>query len=84
VLLAHAAGGGAVVASLHDLDLAWDLASHVVLLDGAGGAVAGARDDVLVADRLGAVFGVAIRALVVDGATRFVVADRVPSTGAQR
>ena len=84
VLRAHAASGGAVVASLHDLDLAWDLASHVVLLDGAGGAVAGARDDVLVADRLGAVFGVAIRALVVDGATRFVVADRVPSTGAQR
>ena len=84
VLRAHAAAGGAVVASLHDLDLAWDLASHVVLLDGAGGAVAGARDDVLVADRLGAVFGVAIRALVVDGATRFVVADRVPSTGAQR
>jgi iron complex transport system ATP-binding protein len=73
VLLAHAAGGGAVVASLHDLDLAWDLASHVVLLDGAGHATAGPRDEVLVADRLGAVFGVAIRALTVDGATRFVV-----------
>jgi len=75
VLRAHAAAGGAVVASLHDLDLAWDLASHVVVLDGRGGAVAGARDDVLVADRLGAVFDVAIRALVVDGTTRFVVAD---------
>ncbi|HTJ07368.1 MAG TPA: ABC transporter ATP-binding protein [Caldimonas sp.] len=86
VLRAHAAAGGAVVASLHDLDLAWDLASHVVLLDGAGGAIAGARDDVLVADRLGLLFGVAIRALVVDGATRFVVADDASSiaSGAQR
>ena len=86
VLCAHAARGGAVVASLHDLDLAWDLASHVVLLDGAGGAAAGARDDVLVADRLGAVFGLAGAPLVVDGATRFVVADRAASigSGAQR
>lgn len=81
VLRAHARGGGAVVASLHDLDLAWDLASHVVLLDGAGGALAGARDEVLVDDRLGAVFGVAIRALVVEAATRFVVADRAASSG---
>ncbi len=74
LLLAHAEAGGAVVASLHDLDLAWDLASHVVLLDGRGGVVAGLRDDVLVADRLGAVFGVAIRAIDLGGARRFVVA----------
>jgi iron complex transport system ATP-binding protein len=73
VLLDHAAGGGAVVASLHDLNLAWDLASHVVLLDGAGSAVAGPRDEVLVAARLGAVFGVAIHALALDGCARFVV-----------
>ena len=74
LLLAHAEGGGAVVASLHDLDLAWDLASHVVLIDGSGGVVAGLRDDVLAADRLGAVFGVAIHAIDVAGARRFVVA----------
>jgi iron complex transport system ATP-binding protein len=74
VLLAHAAAGGAVIASLHDLNLAWDLASHVILLDGAGRAAAGARDDILVAAQLGAVFGVAIHALAVDGAARFVVA----------
>ena len=73
LLLAHAEGAGAVVASLHDLDLAWDLASHVVLIDGRGGVVAGARDDVLVADRLGAVFGVAIHGIEVAGARRFVV-----------
>jgi iron complex transport system ATP-binding protein len=74
LLLAHAAAGGAVIASLHDLNLAWDLASHVVLIDGAGHAVAGARDDILVAERLGAVFGVAIHALAVNGTARFVVA----------
>jgi iron complex transport system ATP-binding protein len=73
LLLGHADGGGAVIASLHDLDLAWDLASHVVLIDGRGGVVAGRRDDVLVADRLGAVFGVAIHAIDLDGARRFVV-----------
>ena len=73
LLLAHAEGGGAVVACLHDLDLAWDLASHVVLIDGRGGVVAGLRDEVLVADRLGAVFGVAIHAIEVAGARRFVV-----------
>jgi len=81
LLLAHAEGEGAVVASLHDLDLAWDLASHVVLIDGRGGVVAGARDDVLVADRLGAVFGVAIHAIEVAGARRFVVAPDATGPG---
>ena len=57
-------------------DLAWDLASHVVLIDGSGGVVAGLRDEVLVADRLGAVFGVAIHAIEVAGARRFVVGPR--------
>ncbi|HEY2187095.1 MAG TPA: ABC transporter ATP-binding protein [Caldimonas sp.] len=84
LLLAHAAAGGAVVASLHDLNLAWDLASHVVLLDGAGHAVAGARDDILVAARLGTVFGVAIHALAVNGAARFVVAARAAREGPGR
>ena len=63
ILLAHAGQGGAVVASLHDLNLAWDLASHVILLDGAGHAVAGTRAEVLGADRLGAEFGVPIHAV---------------------
>ena len=81
LLLAHAERGGAVVASLHDLDLAWDLASHVVLIDGRGGIVAGLRDDVLVADRLGAVFGVAIHAIEVAGARRFVVAPNAIGPG---
>jgi len=83
VLRDHAAAGGAVVASLHDLDLAWDLATHAVLLDGRGGARSGRRDDVLVADRLGSVFGVTIEAIQVHGAKRFVVVDGSPlSSGA--
>lgn len=75
VLRDHAAEGGSVVASLHDLDLAWDLATHAVLLDGRGGAWSGGRDDVLMADRLGSVFGVAIEEVEVHGAKRFVVVD---------
>ena len=39
VLADHARRGGAVVVSLHDLDLAWDLGRHCILLDGRGGAV---------------------------------------------
>ena len=75
VLREHAQGGGAVVASLHDLDLAWDLASHCILLDGRGHAVAGERDAVLDAGRLGETFGVRIEAVEVRGARRFVVVD---------
>jgi len=73
VLLEQAQGGGAVVASLHDLNLAWDLASHAILLDGRGGAVAGSREAVLTVDRLTAVFGVAIEAVELRGTRRFVV-----------
>jgi iron complex transport system ATP-binding protein len=73
ILLERAAAGGAIVASLHDLNLAWDLASHCVLLDGIGGARAGRRDDVLQAARLSEVFGVAIEAIEVAGSKRFVV-----------
>jgi iron complex transport system ATP-binding protein len=71
LLAEHAAAGGAVVASLHDLNLAADLASHVVLLDGRGGAVAGPRAAVMTHDRLGAAFGLPIRSIEVGAATRF-------------
>jgi ABC-type cobalamin transport system ATPase subunit len=60
------------------------LASHVVLLDGAGHAFAGVREDVLVAERLGEVFGVAIHALAVNGTARFVVAATPRTDGAAR
>ena len=84
LLLEHAEAGGAVVASLHDLNLAWDLASHCVLLDGAGGAHAGRRDEVMAPDRLGAVFGVPIDAIEVGGSRRFVVSSERVSPRAGR
>jgi len=73
VLLRHAAQGGAVVASLHDMNLAWDLASHAVLIDGRGAAVAGPRDEVMTPQRLSAAFGVAVDQVAVCGQTRFWV-----------
>ncbi|MEP7300082.1 MAG: ABC transporter ATP-binding protein [Caldimonas sp.] len=78
LLAEHARRGGAVVASLHDLDLAWELCDHCVLLDGRGGAGAGPRDRVLTAARLSEVFGVSIESIELHGARRFVVVDGVP------
>jgi iron complex transport system ATP-binding protein len=69
----HAANGGSVVASLHDLNLAWDLATHAVLIDGRGRAWAGERSQVLAPDRLGDVFGVPIHRVAVCGEERFWV-----------
>jgi iron complex transport system ATP-binding protein len=71
LLVEHAEAGGAVVASLHDLNLAADLASHVVLLDGRGGAIAGPRDSVMTPARLGAAFSLPISSIDVGAATRF-------------
>jgi iron complex transport system ATP-binding protein len=67
----HASAGGAVVASLHDLNLAWELATHVVLLDGRGGASAGPRDALMTAQRLSVVYDVALTASDVGGLRRF-------------
>ena len=70
-LVRHAAGGGAVMACLHDLNLAWDLATHAVLLDGRGNCRAGMRDDVMTAVALGEAFGVALEAVDVRGRMRY-------------
>jgi iron complex transport system ATP-binding protein len=70
-LVRHAVAGGAVVACLHDLNLAWDLATHAVLIDGRGGCRAGARDMVMTAPLLGAAFGVALEAIEVAGRMRY-------------
>jgi iron complex transport system ATP-binding protein len=65
--------GRAVVASLHDMNLAWDLATHAVVLDGRGGAVAGTRDDVMTPQRLSQAFGVTVDRVEVCGLSRFWV-----------
>ncbi len=82
VLVAHSRAGGAVVVSLHDLNLAWDLASHCVLLDGRGGASAGTREQLMDADRLAALFGVAIEAIELRGTRRFVTGASARSADA--
>lgn len=73
VLRGHAGGGGAVVASLHDLQLAADLASHAVLIDGRGNALAGSRARVLTPAALSGVFGVHVETLDWHGRQRFFV-----------
>jgi len=82
LLADHARGGGCVLASLHDLNLAWDLADHCIVLDGKGGAVAGPRDDVLTAERMSRVFEVAIESVDVRGARRFVSGPQEASSDA--
>jgi len=59
-LKAWAANGGTVLAAVHDLNLAWTLATHALLLDGKGGAVHGLREEVLTAEQLSAAYGVPV------------------------
>jgi iron complex transport system ATP-binding protein len=67
----HAATGGSVIASLHDLNLAWSLATHAVLLDGASGVRAGPRDAVLTPENLATAFAVNVQRVEVCGEQRF-------------
>jgi len=69
-LKAHSAGGGFFVAAVHELNLAWTLASHAILLDGRGGALHGPRDEVLQAGNLSRAYGVGVNILE-DGAGRW-------------
>jgi len=71
VLARRSVQGMAVVASVHDLNLAWELATHVVLLDGRGGTAAGPREAVMQAGPLGAAFAVPIERDDVRGRVRF-------------
>jgi iron complex transport system ATP-binding protein len=77
LLALHAEAGGAVVMPMHDLNLAWDAASHVLLMGPAGRVVAGQRDEVMTPARLGAAFGVAIERVDVGGVPRFWVEPSV-------
>jgi iron complex transport system ATP-binding protein len=72
-LQAHTQGGGSAVVTLHDLNLAWSVATHAVLLDGRGGAHAGARETVLTPEHLSAAFGVPVAWVEVCGHRRFWV-----------
>ena len=67
-----AAKGTAIVA-VHDLNLAWTLATHALLLDGNGGACFGPREDVLTASTLQAAYGVRVNVREEDGTRWFRV-----------
>jgi iron complex transport system ATP-binding protein len=67
----HADAGGSVVCSLHDLNLAWALATHAVLLDGRAAALAGTREAVMTPASLRDAFGVAVERVEVCGEQRF-------------
>jgi iron complex transport system ATP-binding protein len=54
-------GENACIVAVHDLNLAWHLATDVILLDGRGGAIAGPRDEVMTSAGLSAAFGVPIQ-----------------------
>lgn len=73
LLKRRSARGQAVVASLHDINFAWDLATHAVLLDGHGHARAGVRSDVMSPEKLSQAFGVPIDRVEVCGQARFWV-----------
>jgi iron complex transport system ATP-binding protein len=76
LLHSHLQGGGSAVVSVHDLDLAWRIATHAVLLDGRGGAAAGTRDAVMEPERLATAFDVPVSWVEVCGQRRFWVGAR--------
>jgi iron complex transport system ATP-binding protein len=66
--------GGTVLTAVHDLNLAWTLATHALLLDGQGGAKWGAREEVLTVDALAAAYGVPVN-IIEDGGARWFRID---------
>jgi iron complex transport system ATP-binding protein len=73
--------GQAVVASLHDINLAWDLATHAVLIDGRGNAQAGLRSQVMTPANLSTAFGVPIDQVEVCGQRRFWIGAPLSKAG---
>ncbi len=61
---------GTILAAVHDVNLAWLLATHALLLDGQGNAVHGPRDEVLTAESIGLAYGLSV-SVVADGENRW-------------
>ena len=76
LLHAHLQDGGGAVVSVHDLDLAWRIATHAVLLDGRGGVTAGARDAVMQPERLSDAYDVPVSWVEACGQRRFWIGAR--------
>jgi iron complex transport system ATP-binding protein len=72
VLRGLAEAGCALVAAVHDINLAARYATHALLLDGAGSADAGPIDTMLTPDRLSRVFRHPVRRLDDQGRAWFI------------
>ncbi|MDB5818648.1 MAG: transporter ATP-binding protein, partial [Rhizobacter sp.] len=68
----HSQAGGAVVMPMHDLNLAWDAATHVLLI-GPAGVVTGRREQVMTPALLSGAFGVSIDRVELGATRRFWV-----------
>ncbi len=66
--------GGTVLAAVHDVNLAWLLATHALLLDGNGNALYGRREQVLTPETIGSAYGLPVR-LLSDGESRWFDAE---------
>jgi iron complex transport system ATP-binding protein len=65
---------GTALAAVHDLNLAWTLATHALLLDGRGGSTSGPRHQVLTAEAIAFAYGVPVTILE-DGGVRWFRVD---------
>lgn len=63
--------GGTMLAAVHDLNLAWTLATHALLLDGRGACRLGPREEVLQAPFLAEAYGVPVSVREEDGSRWF-------------
>ena len=72
LLRALADGGRALVAAVHDINIAARFATHALLLDGAGGAEAGPVGEMLIPDRLSRIFHHPVRRIDDQGQSWFV------------
>ena len=73
--------GKSVVYTVHDINLAFQHATHAVLLDGSGGALAGLKDAVITSEHLSAAFHHPIHGVTLDG-ERFFRAGRLNGNSA--
>ena len=65
---------GTILAAVHDVNLAWLLATHALLLDGRGNAIHGHRDEVLTAEAIGLAYGLSVK-VTADGDARWFHAN---------
>ncbi|KJV35837.1 ABC transporter ATP-binding protein [Luteibacter yeojuensis] len=70
-LVAEAGAGRSVVFTVHDINLAMQHATHAVLLDGHGSALAGRKHDVVTSEHLTTAFHHPIHGTTIDGEVVF-------------